>query len=205
MSYLNATAEYTLTGTVNDPKEKLWLELYVDADLAGDREDAYPTNGAWLVLAGENTYFSFTWLSKTQSAISRSTAESEIIALAHALFLEALPMCALWDRLLDRTVDLYIREDNLAAITIAKAGFSPKLRHVSRTHKVNLSPIKDEVIKENCHLVHHPTDKQAADIFTKALEVQKWARATNMLGIQTEKPEKIKRESYTTWSQNGGR
>ena len=202
MSYINATTEYTLTGTVNDPKEHLHLELYVDADFAGDREDAYSTNGAWLVLAGPNTYFPLCWLSKKQSAVSRSTAESEIISLAHALFLEALPMCALWDRILGRTVDLYIREDNLAAITIAKAGYSPKLRHVSRTHKVNLGSIKDEVVKDNCHLVHHPTDKQAADIFTKALEVQKWGRALNMLGIQTEPLEKF--EKHTTWSQSGG-
>ena len=188
MCYIHSTIDYTLTGTVNDPPEDLWLELFVDADFAGDREDALSTNGGWLVLCGPNSYFPLTWVSKKQSSVSRSTSEAEIVALAHSLFLEALPMCALWDLILDRTVELTIHEDNKAAILIAEAGFSSKLRHISRTHKVNISSIRDEVVKEEVSLQHISTDKQAADIFTKALEVQKWGAALNMLGVHPYRP-----------------
>ena len=97
-------------------------------------------------------------------------------------------MCALWDLILDRTVELTIHEDNKAAILIAEAGFSSKLRHISRTHKVNISSIRDEVKKDEVSLQHISTDKQAADIFTKALEVQKWGAALNMLGVHPYRP-----------------
>ena len=92
-------------------------------------------------------------------------------------------MMSLWDRLLGRDVDLYIREDNQAAIEICNSGFSPKLTHITRTHKVNLSSIKDEVKKPEVHLGYIDTSEQAADIFTKALEPHKWEAALNMLGI----------------------
>ena len=78
--------EYELVGHVNDPIEDLWLELYVDADWAGDREDKYSTNGGLLVLMGPNTWFPLTWVSRKQTSCSRSTTESEVVALAHSLF-----------------------------------------------------------------------------------------------------------------------
>ena len=189
MCYIHSSLEYTMTGTINDPPSDLRLELYVDADFAGDREDALSTNGGWLVLCGPNSYFPLTWVSKVQSSVSRSTSESEIVALAHSLFLEALPMCAMWDMILGRSVDLVIHEDTKAAILIAESGFSSKLRHISRTHKVNISSIRDEVTKDGVSLQHIPTNMQAADIFTKALEVQKWAAALNMLSIHAYRPE----------------
>ncbi|MFY9237268.1 MAG: reverse transcriptase domain-containing protein, partial [Roseovarius sp.] len=43
MCYMWGTREYELIGYVNDPLEELWLDLYVDADWAGDREDKYST------------------------------------------------------------------------------------------------------------------------------------------------------------------
>ena len=92
-------------------------------------------------------------------------------------------MMSLWDKLSARDVELYIREDNQAAIEICNNGFSPKLTHIARTHKVNLSSIKDEVVKPEVHLEYIDTSEQAADIFTKALEPHKWDAALEMLGI----------------------
>ena len=186
MCYMKHSADYRMYGHVHDRPADLHLALYVDADFAGDREDAYSTNGGWLVLRGPNTYFPMCWVSKKQTAVSRSTTESEVISLAHSLFLEALPMCALWDRLLGRDVDLYIHEDNEATIKIINKGFSAKLRHISRTHKVNLGSIKDEVDKKCNHLEYVDTKRQAADIFTKALDPQKWGPALDMINIARE-------------------
>ena len=72
-------------------------------------------------------------------------------------------MCALWDMVLGRKAELKNHEDNVAAIFIAEAGFSSKYRHISRTHKVNISSIRDEIMKDGVSLQHSPTDKQAAD------------------------------------------
>ena len=97
-------------------------------------------------------------------------------------------MCKLWDKLLNRTVELHIMEDNQAAIQICEAGYSSKLRHIGRTNKVNISSIRDEVIKEHTHLKGVDANKQAAYIFTKALDPYKWPAALKMLGISTTKP-----------------
>ena len=190
MCYMKSTYEYTLVGTVNDAPEDPHLRLYVDADFAGDREDSYSTSGGWLVLAGPRTYFPLTWVSKKQSSVSRSTTESEVVSLAYSLFKEALPMCSLWDKLLNRDMDLYILEDNKAAIQVCQNGFSSKLRHIGRTHKVNLQSVKDEIMRESTHLEYTITDKQAADIFTKALEPMKWPAALEMLGVVS--PDRLK-------------
>ena len=99
MCYMHSTVEYLLKRYVGDTIENLWLELYVDADFCGDREHAYSTNAGRLMLVGPNNRYPQCLLSQKQTSVFRSTTESEVIALAHSLFKEGLPMCAMWDRL----------------------------------------------------------------------------------------------------------
>ena len=127
-------------------------------------------SGRYLVLAGPNSFFPLAWLSKRQTSVSRSTTESEIVSLAHSLYQEGLPALSLWSELLGRhDLKLVIHEDNQATILVAKKGYSPKLRHISRTHKVNLGCISEQVA-EGTHISiqYVDTAEQAADIFTKA-------------------------------------
>ena len=183
--YLHATRHYQLVGKVNDPPNMLRLRLFVDADFAGDRLDTKSTNGGYLVLVGPNTFFPLAWVCKKQTSVSRSTTESEVI---HSLFLEALPALSLWETLLGRSVVLEVLEDNQATIIVVRKGYSPKLRHIQRTHRVNLASLKEVFDKDSVELSYVETDKQAADIFTKALEPQKLGAALKMLGIETEAP-----------------
>ena len=74
-------------------------------------------------------------------------------------------------------------EDNQATILVVRKGYSPKLRHITRTHKVNLASLAEQFEDENILLSYVSTDKQAADVFTKALEPQKWGAALEMLNI----------------------
>ena len=80
-------------------------------------------------------------------------------------------MMTLWDRLVKpasgRPIRLKIFENNQAAITICEEGFSTKLCHISRTHGVNMTSIKDEIDKPECELLKTCTKEQAADIFKK--------------------------------------
>ena len=192
MAYLHSTTTHRLVGTVNDAAEELHLALYVDADFAGERADAKSTSGGYLVLAGPNTYFPLAWVSKRQTSVSRSTTESEIVSLAHSLFQEGIPALSLWERLLGRRVTLKIHEDNQATILVAKKGFSPKLRHISRTHKVNVASIAEMLQPETgVEIEYVITTKQAADIFTKQLAPQKWDAALRLLGIRTDLPEQL--------------
>ena len=88
-----------------------------------------------------------------------------------------------WDLILDRGIKLRIYEDNMATIKVVNKGFSPTLRHILRTHKVNLSSIKEAIHSDNIELQYIETEQQAADVFTKALCPMKWPAALDMLGI----------------------
>ena len=78
-----------------------------------------------------------------------------------------------------------IFEDNQATITVVKKGYSKKLRHLTRTHKVNISSLNEACTSDNTVLAYIDTKKQAADIFTKALAPALWSNALIMLAIDT--------------------
>ena len=107
------------------------------------------------------------------------------MSLATSLIHEALPILDLVELLFGRKVTLRLKEDNTATIKILRKGYSAKLRHVSRTHKIDLDLIKDICDAGNAELEHVETDKQAADIFTKDLPPLKWPRAIELLGFDT--------------------
>ena len=60
-----------------------------------------------------------------------------------AVFGEAIPVLQLFETVLERQVDLIIQEDNQATIKVVENGYSSKLRHISRTHKVNLGSLSE--------------------------------------------------------------
>ena len=183
MQYMHRSADFLMLGWANDDVKDVYLELFVDANFAGDKEDAKSTSGGWLVLKGPNTCFPLAWVSRKQTSTARSTTESEVIALAHSLFQEAIPVHALFRTVLKRDLVLKIREDNQATIRVVCKGYSSKLRHVGRVHKVDLSSIKEEIDKDDVDLEYVGTDDQCADVFTKALEPQKWGPALIMCNI----------------------
>ena len=93
-------------------------------------------------------------------------------------------MLNLWQTISGCALKLKIKEDNEATIKIAKKGFSPKLRSLTRTHRVNLGAIHEEITKPDIILEHCPTLEQKADIFTKAIDPQKWRHAIDLLHLQ---------------------
>ena len=175
-----------------------------DASFAGDIEDSKSTSGAFLALAGPNTFVPITWFCKKQGAVSHSSTEAEIISLDAGLRLEGVPTLGIWDEILEylcpgssptrggtpsgkfgkqrvtssskaqgkptagdlvpcqmNNCDIYsilssidyvapslpsyphqsritIMEDNEAVIKMVIKGRSPTLRHVARTHRIDL-------------------------------------------------------------------
>ena len=138
IAYIHSTTHYRLVGVIKDNPQDL---LYADADYAGER-DAKSTSGGFLVLKGPNTHVPLAWLSKRQTSVSRSTTEVKVVSLTFSLYQEGLPSLTLWECLLGRPVELVLHEDNQATILVAKKGYSPKMRHTQRTHKVNLSALR---------------------------------------------------------------
>ena len=145
--------------------------------LLGIVDPANRLQGGSFVLHGPNTFFPLAWVSKRQTSTSRSTTESEVVSLVYSLYQEGLPALQLWELLLGRTVTFKVLEDNQATILVVKKGYSPKLRHITRTHKVKLSGLSEVFRDDSAELEYCKTDDQAADIFTKALPPQKWGPA----------------------------
>ena len=184
VSYMSGTTDLVITGQIRDKPEQLELKLFVDADFAGDRDDAKSSSGGLLILSGPNTWFPLSWVSKKQTAVSRSTTEAELISMAHSVFSEAMPMLTLWEWLLKRPVALTIMEDNEATIKVINKGYSAKLRHIMRTHKVNIASLHEVVNTEKCRIEYVCSAEQAADIFTKSLDPCKWDNALNLLHMR---------------------
>lgn len=185
MSYMKTTRHYQLQGVVNNNKEDVHLELFVDADFSGERKDSKSTSGAWMRLAGTQTSFPLMWSSKRQTSTSRSTTEAEVIAMATAVFSEALPVMQLWETILERKIETIVCEDNQATIQVVQRGYSQKLRHISRTHKVNLGSLAEVFQDSHTKLRYTESSKQCADIFTKALEPHAWNNAIGLLEMKT--------------------
>ena len=165
---------YRLVCHVGDPAGAVKMRLYVVADFAGESDPTKSTNGGLLVLVGPNTWFPIAWVAKRQTVTSRSTTEADVISLARSLFLEAILAMDLWDLVLGRSIPLDIQEDNQATIRVVEKGYSPKLRHILRRHKVDLSSIREIIDTDAVRIAYIDTALQAADIFIKARAPLKW-------------------------------
>ena len=54
-------------------------------------------------------------------------------------------------------------EDNQSTIVCFKKGVSKQLRHLTRTHRVNLAWCSEVINAENCEMLYIDTEKQCAD------------------------------------------
>ena len=73
-------------------------------------------------------------------------------------------------------------------IAVCKAGKNPTMRHMGRTHGVNLTSLCNDIKVGRLILEYIVTDEMAADIFTKAFPEgsrEKWLKALKMLGFNT--------------------
>ena len=184
MNYLKATPNLTLVNRIGDKAEDLKLNLYTDADHASEAEHAQSTSGCLLTLEGPNSWYPLTWLSKKQSATARSTTEAEMISLCTGIFGDALLIQEFAEQIFEKEVQLQCHQDNSAVIQIVEAGYSPKLRHVSKTHRINLSSLYEVFEDPSVRLTYISTDKQCADIFTKALAPCKFPHALDLLQMK---------------------
>ena len=141
MGYVKHSKGHKLLGKVGDKSEDLKLCLYTDADHCSGIDHTKSTSGMMMAVEGPNTWFPLTWASRRQTATARSTTEAEMISLGAGLFSEALPTQEFLEHIFDRPVVLECLQDNSAVIAIVAAGYSPKLRHMSKTQRIELGSI----------------------------------------------------------------
>ena len=168
MCYIYSTPHWCMIAWVGDDPRDLRLECFADADFAGDIKTMKSTSGAFLALVGPNSFVPLAAVSKKQGCISTSTPEAELVAANLAMRQLALPAVPLWETILQRKLKIVFREDNEAAIKIVNSGYSSALRHMARTHKVNIAWIHEVMTSGHFQLLYVKSQRQCADIFTKA-------------------------------------
>ena len=131
ISYVHSTADHMIQATV-DPNESPRLVVHTDFDFASCPHTAKSTSGVVYLLKTGNARYPVLCSSKKQSSTARSTTEAELIACASALFGEVLNL----HTMIESLVGIHVQQDNQAAITVMITGYSAKLRHSGRVHRV---------------------------------------------------------------------
>ena len=145
----------------------LELRAYSDADWAGDRHDRKSTTG-FCVFLGESL---ISWKSKKQDVVSRSSTEAEYRAMA-------VTTCEIiWLRWLLADMGVHFSSptplncDNKSAIQIAKNSvFHERTKHI----EIDCHFTRDHLQLGTISLPFVPSTLQLADIFTKALSVNRF-------------------------------
>ena len=167
-------------GMIYKPDPTKGLEVYVDADFVGgwdpenanDADTVYSRTGFVIQYANCPVL----WVSKLQTEIALSTAESEYIALSQALR-ETIPLMNLM-REVDVVFKLHIpkpkfvvkvHEDNQSCIAMANnPKFTPRTKHIAIKYHHFRKYVKTQSNKDGfIEIVYCNTNDQIADIFTK--------------------------------------
>ena len=181
IAYVNSTTSKMLRGYVG--AGSFYLRLFCDADYAGCIETARSTSGMWLCLSSAAWAFPLEWSSKRQSCVSHSTPEAEFVSLSSGLRVGALPVCCLLESYTNQEIDIIVEEDNTATIQILNKGRSPVLRHLSKTHRINLGATCEICKLSQITVRHCDTENMLADSFTKALKQPAFVSALEALCV----------------------
>ncbi|CAL1128425.1 unnamed protein product [Cladocopium goreaui] len=184
VSYMNATADYGVHCFVNGNPSDISFHLYTDADLGGDVCTMKSHTGIFLCIECPNgTLFPISWSSRRQQCVSKSTTESELVALNDGLYGDALPVQTVLQLIFERDIPLVLHEDNQACIQILNAGYSARLKSMNRTHKLSIAAISETIKDLNLELRYTVSEEQLADLFTKVLARVKFTEALRKLRI----------------------
>ena len=169
--YLNSTIEYGVHCFVKGNPSTISLHLYTDADLGGDICTMKSHTGIYLCIeCPDGTSFPISWTSRRQQCVSKSTTESELVALNNdGLFNDAIPVQTVLNMVFGREIPVTIHEDNQACVRILRAGYSARLKSLNRTHTLSIAALHETIMDLGFQLRYTESADQLADVFTKVL------------------------------------
>jgi hypothetical protein len=153
------------------------LQGYTDADWAGSSTDRRSTSGFMFTLGSA----AISWSSKKQPIVALSSTEAEYrgaaVVTCEAIWLKRL----LKDLQVTVTERITIYCDNISSIQLAKnLVFHARTKHIE-VHYYHF--VRERVLHGEVDLRHVRTNQQVADIFTKALGVDKLWQFSKMMGL----------------------
>ena len=97
-----------------------------------------------------------------------------------------LPVQLLLEQLLGTVIPILGLIDNDQAITAIRKGYSKKLRALPRTQRVAIGVLNECLLDAEVKydIEHCPTDLNKGDLFTKALNTEKFSLAKEMIGVR---------------------
>lgn len=175
LRYVRGTLEYGLRYARGSGNHM--LTGFSDSDYASSCGDRRSTSGMAFYLS-ENL---ITWISQKQRCVALSTCEAEFMA-ATAAVCQGIWLKKLLSHITDTTpgpVNLYI--DNKSAIDLAKNPvFHGRSKHIDvRYHFIRECVERGEIV-----INHISSDKQCADILTKAMAIAKFEEMRSLLGMK---------------------
>ena len=173
LRYIKGTIDFGLLYSFsNDYK----LVGYSDSDCGGDIDDRKSTSG-FVFFMGDTA---FTWMSKKQPIVTLSSCEAEYVAatscVCHAVWLRNL----LKELSMTQEDPTQIRVDNKLAIALAK---NPVFHDRSKHIDIRYHYIRECITRKDVQVEYVRSQDQIADIFTKPLKFEDFARLRNLLGL----------------------
>ena len=131
------------------------------------------------------TLCQLTAVSKKQTAVSHSTPEAEYIAADHAVRVEGMPLQDLLEPIFGAPT-MHFYEDNETCSLAIRTGKTVSLKHLNRTHRVDIAWLHERLNDEAFVLHDCESSKMRADIFTKPFtDKGKWTHACEQIAHVT--------------------
>ena len=158
--YLRGTSSLTMKFTRGSSEPV--IEVFSDADHAGDEETRISTSGCVVTLFGSTVI----WLSRKQRSITKATIEAEYVASSVA----AQQMQ--WVRMILKGLNIYVKNsipfyiDNQGTVgNIVSGNLTERTKHIDIAYKMARDMHQEGIIEATWI----PSVDMRADIFTKAL------------------------------------
>ena len=164
--YLGATLEEGLRFEER-PEDPINLYVYSDSSFAPESDESH---GSFIVLANGSSMF---WRSGRQSAVTLSTAESELTELVEAM-VAGESVYAIISELFAEVNRIALCDSQAALAILLAEGGSWRTRHL----RLRWSFARQAVLRGDWQVGHVPGERMIADIGTKALA------STRMLGMK---------------------
>ncbi|CAE7197419.1 unnamed protein product [Symbiodinium natans] len=182
ISYLHGTTGLCLAATVNH-HEAPQIHIFTDSDFASCPHSAKSTSGIYMTIGSTDFRFPLWWASKKQTSVARSTPEAEAIAMASAMFGEALNIQVMMEHLLGRAIDVVFHQDNETLLKVLATGYSAKLRHCNRVHRVNVASMSEQLESPQVTAVYCKSESQIANGLTKVIPPAEWPHTLAQFGL----------------------